>query len=163
MQKHHYNNALLILYNDDLYSHLRNIWNECDGIDINHYGFVPVTTFENILITTLDNKMSREDIDLIRKLSIDRFQKKDSNDFMYGDKDENGMSLLIENIISYRAEIITQGLIENDRNKLESYLMSYFAEADKEKTGYLTESQLLDALHKCPRMTLIDLEVVTRQ
>jgi hypothetical protein len=135
------------------------VYSECESVDVNRYGFIPLASFELILTTTLDNKLTKEDIEVIRKLSVDRFLKKDSTDFLYGEKDSCDMPLFIDNIITYRAEIITQGLIENDRNKLESYLMTYFSEADTDKTGFLTEAQLLEALQKCPRMSLIDLEV----
>lgn len=154
----------MILNNDDIYSHLKMVYNECDQLDKNHYGFLSPQDFENALYQSLDGRLPKEDIEVIKKLTFERFfRKNQSSDdcIMYGDKDDNGMPLLIDNIIRHRAEIITQGLIENDRNKLESYLMTYFAEADSDKTGFLTETQLLKALHKCPRMTLIDLEVAS--
>lgn len=151
--------ALLILYNDDIYYHMRTLWKECDSIDVNRYGFIQAQVFEDLL-KTIFSSSPNEDIETIKKLSMERFLKKDTTEFVYSEKDENGMPLLVENIINYRANVIMQGLIENDRNKLDCYLMEYFEQVDTEKNGYLTESQLLEGLKKCPKLTLIGLEVV---
>lgn len=150
--------ALLILYNDDINYHMRMLWKECASIDVNRFGMIQKQAFEDLVKTTFSSSPN-EDIETIKNLSLERFLKKDSTEFVYSETDENGMPLLVENIINYRANVIMQGLIQNDRNKLEGYLMEYFEEADQGKTGYLTQPQLLEALKKCPKLTLIGSEV----
>lgn len=92
----------------------------------------------------------------ILDMLIASYQK--DTDFHYRSQDKNGMPLVVDSIIKYKADIITKGLIENDRNKLEGYLMTYFEEIDTEKTGVLTQQQVLEALRNCPKMTLTDLQ-----
>jgi hypothetical protein len=146
----------MILYSDEIYSTMKTILKECQAQDTTNYSFIPVTAFENIL-WNFEKNFYEGELEIIKPLLLEKLRK--DKDFKYKQVDEFGMPLMIDIVVKYRAEIVAKGLIENDRNKLESYLMTYFEEADTEKKGVFTQQQLLDILKKCPKLTLTELEV----
>ena len=115
-----------------------------------------MTSFVNIM-KTYEKDFYPDEFQPILDLLVSRFQK-GPTDFYYNSLDSSGMPLVLEAVIKYRADIITKGLVENDRNKLEAYLMSYLEESDVEKVGALTQTQLIEALRKCPKMTLTEIQ-----
>jgi len=118
--------------------------------------YIPVTSFVNIM-KTYEKDFYPDEFQPVLDLLLSKYQK-GPNDFYYNSMDEFGMPLVLDTVIRYRADIITKGLVENDRNKLEAYLMTYLEESDVEKTGALTQTQLIEALRKCPKMTLTEIQ-----
>lgn len=79
---------------------------------------------------------------------------------MYTKPNRKGLMSFREDIINYKAKIYAKGLIDSDRRKLEVYLLEYFAQADKDSKGTLTEEELIEALELCDKFKLIMIDVI---
>lgn len=147
----------MVLNGGDMFEKVRDLMKECEEKDQENHNTIAWDHFEKMFWGYSKALFSDEERNTVTQLLIDNF--KEGTKFRYSKADEHGMPLLIDILIKFRADIITKGLVENDRNKLESYLLEYLETFDTEKTGFLSQSQLLQALRKCPKLKLVELEV----
>jgi Ca2+-binding EF-hand superfamily protein len=131
--------ALMILWDDPIHETIRLIVEDFQTQDTDNYGCIQITLFENIL-WNYEKKFYEGELEEIKKVLLQKFTK--GTEFWYNLKDHIGMSQFADTIIRYRADIITKGLIENDRNQLETYLIGYLERYDTGKTGLITQGRL---------------------
>ena len=166
---HHLDMATTMVASFELFETLNQIYALIKEKDPENYGSVKVEEF-NQLMATFDTEengfMQRKDSDpedMVKEfdqiMEILRTNHVKDGEFFYTNQDKHGLNRFIHDIIDFKAGVLSTGLIDNDRGKLELYLMEFFEKLDIDKVGHLTEEQLFDALEACPIFKLILTEV----
>jgi hypothetical protein len=107
--EHYYNMALLTLYPDEIYETITEIIDECREKDVEGYNTISPEIFENLLWSYEDRFYEGELKELLPLLYSNH--KSGEGEFSYVD--------IKDDILDYRATLVSKGLVDNDRDSLE--------------------------------------------
>ena len=163
---HHFNMAILIIYPSPIYDTIDDIIAECKEADENEYDTISLELFQSIVWQCNEQKKGfiekgeNEDPDApseleeIYEMLKEKFVNADG-EVEYNRMDDQQIHEIRNEIIHFKATKLSKGLVDNDRKKLEKYLMEYFEKLDPEKSGKISEEVLFKGLQDCEKFDLI--------
>jgi len=140
------NQAILVLYNDEIHDLAAIIIKDCKEIDEDNFGVVPTERVLEVFKKHPGVLTERE-----YEFLFQRIQTNYPKSYPYNET---------SNILfGYKVDIIKNGLAENNVTKLEQYLRKLFEIFDEEKTGKIPAQTVLEALKKADKILLTQMQL----
>ena len=140
------NQAVMILYNDEIHDLSQIIVKDCKEIDEDQEGVIPTSEIYEIF-KKHSGVLNEREYEILYKNIEEEYPEK----FAYGE---------IPNIFfRYKVDVIKNGLSENNVTKLEQYLREVFKIFDTEKTGKLSGQVLMEALARAEKIMLTQMQL----
>jgi len=140
------NQAILVIYNDDIGNLAEIIIDDCKKIDDVDKGEVPTDELKYIFEKHTGIFTQKEYTLLLKKIQADY-----PRDFPYAE---------INNyLFKFKVDAIKGGLMENNVSKLEMYLRRLFEIFDPEKTGRITTQVMMEALESAEKILLSKMQL----
>lgn len=140
------NQAVLVLFNDEIHDLTNILTKDCKEIDEDQFGTIPTAKIMEIF-KKHPGVLSEREYELLYK----KIEAENPENFKYKE---------LSNILfKYKVDVVKNGLMESNTTKLEQYLRKLFEIFDTQKTGKITPNILMEALTRAEKIVLTQMQV----